>query len=743
MAISFVDSWYSGHMNATDDSITMTIPGGAQADDVMIAYCHESNNADQETWDDDGGGGEGWTRIAYDRTTGGRDLETAIYYKFHTGSESNPTFTFGVNQPMSGSMVVYRGVDNFSAPTVSYANATNDGNPPNPEVTVGYDNSWVICIHSQTHDDVTASLEPTGFTMRVDGYLNNTADHMNHFVADISGISAGDYTPPDWQHTVANTTPEYHTYSIALSEAQPIGLTSNFGSQKFSDVNLTITGYGFEASQGSGKVELWSDTSGTIKVTQSIDSWSDTSIQIDLVQGALSDNSYVYLVVINDSADETTWDEFFVGILPYDAFVKTLNPDIYHRFDGDFLDEKGGMSADSNSTVGTWTFPTTPLTKNTTKCWKPDTIDTTIEMSNTDFTNSTGNRTLRYIGGWIQINKVYLTPSTIWEEGGGVNNFYIALGFGNTILFNGRDDGQWAAQSYSDYKLSVDRPYHVMCRFEGSGYGNLFTGYVNGKRVQQDVGETPDITSMVGHSGGWTYNKADKNLDTGGTDIVYTGLESSLFQDWATWSDMGLVDTVMPDSDIRSLFVRGAIPEDILNVDTSANMQTALEAIAPFDYEDVPLGIEVDIPSDGGDLTLDLDDITFDDRVDIHVLWNGESGDTLTLINNGTSNVDENFCEAPFGGSIVIQNPATLTINNVLSGSMIEIYDNEVVDLHNKNTKLAYTNSSGTSFGYSHPGDSNNIIVNIYKDEYEEIKIPFILDSSDQTINIEQIKETN
>ena len=47
MAISFVDSWYSGHLNSVGNKIDMVIPSGATTDDVMIAYCHQSENTNQ------------------------------------------------------------------------------------------------------------------------------------------------------------------------------------------------------------------------------------------------------------------------------------------------------------------------------------------------------------------------------------------------------------------------------------------------------------------------------------------------------------------------------------------------------------------------------------------------------------------------------------------------------------------------------------------------------------------------
>ena len=134
MAISFVD--VNTQDQAGAQSLTFTIPAGAQADDFMVAFVKQSENTGQQTWDDDGGGGNGWTQLAYNRTTGGRDQETAVYWKIHTGSESNPTFTWnsgGTNEPMSGSLMVYRGVDTLTPFTDwGFIEAQNDANPPNP-----------------------------------------------------------------------------------------------------------------------------------------------------------------------------------------------------------------------------------------------------------------------------------------------------------------------------------------------------------------------------------------------------------------------------------------------------------------------------------------------------------------------------------------------------------------------------------------------------------------------------------
>ena len=93
-------------------ALTLTIDGSATTNDFMIAFVKQCENTSQRIWDDDGGGGNGWIQLDYNRTTGGRDMETSIYWKIHDGSESNPTFTWnsgGTNEPMSGTLLVYRG----------------------------------------------------------------------------------------------------------------------------------------------------------------------------------------------------------------------------------------------------------------------------------------------------------------------------------------------------------------------------------------------------------------------------------------------------------------------------------------------------------------------------------------------------------------------------------------------------------------------------------------------------------
>ena len=89
MAISFV-AYADDHDTAT--SLSPAIPTGTAENDLMVAFCF-AGQASGNTWDDDGGDGNGWTRLVNNSETTGRDTEGAIFYKIAGSSESAPTFT--------------------------------------------------------------------------------------------------------------------------------------------------------------------------------------------------------------------------------------------------------------------------------------------------------------------------------------------------------------------------------------------------------------------------------------------------------------------------------------------------------------------------------------------------------------------------------------------------------------------------------------------------------------------------
>jgi len=91
----------------------------------------------------------------------------------------------------------------------------------------------------------------------------------------------------------------------------------------------------------------------------------------------------------------------------------------------------------------------------------------------------------------------------------------------------------------------------------------------------------------------------------------------------------------------------------------------------------------------------------------------------------------------PNGGTINFINPANLTINGVINGAEVRIYDNEVINIGNNDTELdGIESNSGTSFVYSHDGSSNDVVIQHMAAGYEEVRQEVTLSSSDQSITL-------
>ena len=701
MAISHVGS--NTQDSAAAQSLTFTVPAATTTDDLILVFVKQSENTGAQIWDDDGGGGNGYTRAQYNRTTSGRDQETAVYWKFATsGSEANPTFTWnsgGTNEPMSGIMEVYRDVDPdvFDSSFVTYASATNDANPPNPTAaTIPFDDCWVVVNHAATHDDISTVAAPTGFTLRSQVWNGTADDHRNNFSADISNIdiSADPYTPPDWGHSVLNTTPEYHTYTVLLPETQPIAIFGGTATEAFNwgDTNLTVTGKGFGATQGTGEVEYWDDISGTTKTIQSIDSWSDTSIQIDTTQGSLPNDTIIYLVVTNDSAEESNKVAVSVGLLPYhELIVNNLQADHYWRLNNTYNDtgDTGPVRNMTNSVVGTWTFNTQEIVDNNTHSLNYSSVTNRREITDSPNMNITINSQERTLSFWFQLNETQTPLGCIWKEGGGVQNLAFFVGYGNTVMFQGADNpgNPINAQAWSDFKLEVGRPYSIVGRYSLSESPRELRLYIDGIEQSDTSGNELGSGNFDSHSGDVVWNDPDNTLETGGTDIAYNGFNDAQISDFATWSDnsgntnAGALDKTTQIRDI--LYRRGAIPDDtIASAASEAAAQTALEALNET-RGNWPLSLRVEALSTPASFELTLEDSSgnpwvFDDGITSHVEWRGV--DTLTLVRTPGGNLDAAKCWTLTGGTITVVDDVDLTVtarditdNTVIVGARVRV----------------------------------------------------------------------
>jgi hypothetical protein len=545
-----------------------------------------------------------------------------------------------------------------------------------------------------------------------------------------------------WAHRSGNTI-STRIQIVDIADPPVIGIDDQGDEQlDVGDVNELIDGFGFGAAQGTGKVELAdsADYATATKVVQTIDSWSDTQVQYDPVFTGLSEG-FLWLFITNDSGDTSTGYKVHYGVPSPSEVVLNLNPDHYWKFQNSY-DDDAGSNPFNNVVSGTPGFVTTaPLAcRGDTHAFEIDgtTADEHVEIADSSNIN-VGAQTRRYMGGWIRLDSIQKQLVVLYEEGAQINNVAFLIGFGNILMLQVADTGDDYAQAYSGFKLAADRWYNILYKFEASSYDAEVRLYIDSKLQPRTNGNPWTATDLDSHSGNVSLgHQPGENLEVGGTDIAFASPTKCHYAHWYTWHGLSL-----PQSDIDDLFVKCVNPAVDLAQDTAANMQTAFSAYDDTTRPDVPCAFQVAVPSDATDLTLHADNLIMEDRISIHFIWLGGSGKTLTLVNDGTSNIDVTKCKAPYGGTIVVQNPAILTITGLVTGCEVRLYDDDG-GTGNFGTELAGIETlSGTTFQYSHNGMVNDIIIQILADGYVEIDQPHTLGSEDQTVAITLQQDTN
>lgn len=479
-----------------------------------------------------------------------------------------------------------------------------------------------------------------------------------------------------WVHRSGNTI-STRIQVINLDNVADIGITDMEDEQiDLGETDNVITGFGFESTQGTGKVELADGPvyATATKVTQTIDSWSATSIQFDSVQGSLSEGT-VYLFVTNNSAAVSAGYKVNLGLAPYIEVVNNLNPDHHWTFNNTYNDEINGNSANAVQT-GTPSFQTSPLlTRGTTHSLE---IDGTTAGEHTEATNSVYMNTValsrRWMGGWIELDRIFQPPSVLYEEGAQINNLAFVVGWGNVLMAQAADTGDDYVQAYSNFKLAVNRPYHILFKFSASGYDSEFRLYIDGVLQTSTSGNPWTPNDIDGHTGDITWGFSGDNLEVGGTDVAFVSPKKCYYSHWATWSSVALT----PTTDIRvDLFEKGALADITLTAGTESTIQTSLNTYFNTTRPDAPLAIKIP-DSTSGNFKLFADNIIFNDRVSIQIQYTGNN--TLTWVNAGTSNLISSKVSKISGGTVTIIETATITFivsdnsNNIIPGARVAVY---------------------------------------------------------------------
>jgi hypothetical protein len=364
--------------------------------------------------------------------------------------------------------------------------------------------------------------------------------------------------------------------------------------------------------------------------------------------------------------------------MAYSDDIQNLGADHHWTFDGDSVDAVGSVTRTDTGMA----YTGSPIAEDATYSAVMNARGDRVALTNTT-TISNSAQARKAVCGWFMVDAKELPSCRIYGEGSTTTNFQLIIFPGNSVMLEVRDSG-FQVQIYSDIALEPDRAYHFCAIFEGTGYGNEVRFYIDGvEQTSADPSDRePDVTTLSAR------NPAEFGDPAGtvGIDGVALLMQSpgdnrtaeqvitAYFQHWAAWGDEA--DAVLTDTEVREeLFEKGALADVTISSGTESAMQTALDAYSSTTRGNAPLCIEVEAVSGGGDFTLDVDDITFNDLASCHIRYNG-TADTLTLRNTNGSNCS--ITSAPFGGSIELFTEVDVTVTvksasdfSVISGARV------------------------------------------------------------------------
>ena len=458
-------------------------------------------------------------------------------------------------------------------------------------------------------------------------------------------------------------------YAFQLSF--PAITITDFGDESHTSTEegVVVTGLGFEASQGTGYVEITNSATyadATVKAKLTIQSWSDTSIVVNMCGGGLAGGNGNYVFVTNDQGGISNGFQFTLSVItPVDyrgVFsdadlnnTNLLDADHYWTFNNSITDLVGT----SNLTATGTTFAATQLcdflgnsglTDARTDHWDAPTGVSTI-----------GNQgTIHCVAGWFQVNSIQGPPCIVFSEYDTTEQFSILLGYGNTLIFD-CSTTTTALQLYSDVIIDLDRPYHVMAKFD-NGTGK-FEAFLDGLPVTtslnandfSDIGTLPARSQIE-----WGSDRADTGI--GGQALTLASSTNMNFSSWAMWSGNYLPNEAETRVD---MFGRGTLANATITNQTGLN---ALNNSTIGTANTKPAGI---IITGTGTIDLTATNILFDPLLSVDIVYTGTG--TVNFTNGGTSNATSFI--ATSGGTVNIINPFNITFVGAENNTEIRVFE--------------------------------------------------------------------
>lgn len=357
--------------------------------------------------------------------------------------------------------------------------------------------------------------------------------------------------------------------------------------------------------------------------------------------------------------------------------ILTLNPEHVWEFDGNYTDTVG--SSDGTSTGFSNTTGLCEDVVNSVEC--NSVSDRVVIPQSADID---ALATAKALGGWLRMSSIQLPPKSIYREGTTGNQYNITMWAGNKIMLD-IVSGTNVIQAFSDRVLKPNRIYHVFTKFIGSGEFGL---YIDG--LKQTVTEPSNAQSTFASVGTRTaaeFGDPSATTEVGNATVILNGATNGRYNFWSSFFNASA--NALTDTQIReTIFEKGVLPS------VTISNQSELDALANTLRPDEPLNIR--IADNGGDLTLQANNITHDPLASIHIQWMGTG--VLTYVNNNGSNAS--IISTPNGGTINAVNPATLNVSPLILGSEVRVYEagttNEVAGIETSSTSFSASIQAST-----------------------------------------------
>jgi hypothetical protein len=403
----------------------------------------------------------------------------------------------------------------------------------------------------------------------------------------------------------------------------------------------------------------------------------------------------------------------------------TLNADHRWSFQNTLNDQIGSLNFVNTGTL----FSTSPITRDGTHALQTNGRDDLITVAPTTDTGTAGLDRYAF-QGFFMVDEIQGPPCMIYKQGGNTSGFTIFLWGGNNIMLQVKDTGaNDNVQIFSNIALTTDRVYHLFVRYSGSGFSDEIEFRIDGiKQTASRNGVTPGTTSMTAHTGNHVIGEngsAGTEVNVGDETVIVKAPINGFWSEWWTW--FGADAESLSDDEISDdLFGAGALPGVTISSDTEANMQIALDAISSTERPDEPLCILIEAVTGDGDISLNADDITFNDRSSIHVRYEGTG--TLTWTNENGSNAERS------SGNVTILNPSQLTLTNLDNPTEVRVY--------NAGTQTEVAGQEDVVSGsFSATVSVSSVDIRILSLSKEILKLSSIDMSSDITIDVQQFDD--